>query len=179
VRKTPLSLLFFLLLLSAFICAKCKKDDIQSEVAKLPPITQAGKNTFGCLINGKAFTPSGYDDPYPNYRLDIDPGFDSGGFLLSVYSFDNDFKRRINIGSTIIRDTGFFLITKNSKTGIQIVIPSYNTIPYDSLYRNGTLKITRYDLQNGIFSGEFECKIYHPDFNDTLRITNGRFDKKL
>lgn len=180
-RKTSFKLLLTVSFFASFIFAECKKNNnsSQTELEKLPPITQTGANTFGCLVNGKAFIPHGYDDPYPNYRLDIDPTFDSGIFLLSVYSLDNDFKRRMNIGSTVIRNAGSYQITKNSKTGIQVVIPNYNTISYDSLFRSGVLKITRHDLQNGIFSGEFECEIYHPDFSDTLRITNGRFDKKL
>lgn len=35
------------------------------------------------------------------------------------------------------------------------------------------------DTLNGIFSGEFECTIVGNNCTDTIRITNGRFDKKL
>ena len=41
------------------------------------------------------------------------------------------------------------------------------------------MKTTQYDLQNRIFSGEFECTIIGDGCTDTVRITNGRFDKKL
>jgi hypothetical protein len=38
-------------------CRLFKSDDPEpkTELEKLPPITQEGKNTFGCLVNGTAF----------------------------------------------------------------------------------------------------------------------------
>ena len=38
-------------------CDGCKKDDPKpkTELEKLPPATQEGKDTFGCLVNGKAW----------------------------------------------------------------------------------------------------------------------------
>ena len=49
----------------------------------------------------------------------------------------------------------------------------------DTCYRRGFLKISKYDIANRIFSGEFECTIIGDGCTDTVRITNGRFDKKL
>ena len=45
------------LLLIAFssLGLHCKKEE-PSELSKLPPITNFGAQTFGCLINGKAWT---------------------------------------------------------------------------------------------------------------------------
>ena len=40
-------------------CEDC--DDIinpKTELEKLPPATQTGKNTFGCLVNGRAWLPT-------------------------------------------------------------------------------------------------------------------------
>jgi hypothetical protein len=42
----------------------------------------------------------------------------------------------------------------------------------------GHLNITKYDLQNRVFSGTFEFTIYKSG-SDTIKITDGRFDKKL
>ena len=48
------------------------------------------------------------------------------------------------------------------------------------MYRNGFLKITKFDLQNGIVSGEFEVEMFSKNgCADTLKITKGRFDYKL
>ena len=41
--------------------AQCKKDKLA-----LPPETQEGKNTFGCLVNGQVLTPKG-GGIAPNY----------------------------------------------------------------------------------------------------------------
>ncbi len=47
--------------LLTFSFAQCKKHHPppKTELEKLPPITQTGANTFGCLLNGVAFTPGG------------------------------------------------------------------------------------------------------------------------
>lgn len=36
-----------------FTACGCSKDNLQEQ---LPPATQTGANTFGCLFNGKVFT---------------------------------------------------------------------------------------------------------------------------
>ena len=55
-RKYPSLLIVFTFLL--LIASSCKKE---SNKDKLPPATQTGENTFGCLVNGKVFVPKGYD----------------------------------------------------------------------------------------------------------------------
>lgn len=53
--------------------AGCKKD--KASEAQLPPVTQTGANTFGCLVNGKVFVPRGYDGtgrPNPHVQYDCD-----------------------------------------------------------------------------------------------------------
>lgn len=39
----------------------CNKDDNKSQnpIDQLPPATQTGANTAGCLVNGEAFLPKG------------------------------------------------------------------------------------------------------------------------
>jgi hypothetical protein len=51
-ETTMKKFLTFLLLL---IVASCSSDDTNGN--RLPPETQVGANTFGCLINGKTFIP--------------------------------------------------------------------------------------------------------------------------
>ncbi len=45
-------------------------------------------------------------------------------------------------------------------------------------FSKGTLTITRLDLQAGVVAGTFSFLLAKPGC-DTLRITQGRFDKKL
>lgn len=61
-RRPPLLLLAALLGLS-----QCKKHD-PDPVDQLPPATQTGANTFGCLLNGQLWTPSG-NNSVPNYQV--------------------------------------------------------------------------------------------------------------
>jgi len=49
---------YIIILIALAFITCCKKDDIDAELAKLPPITQTGANTFGCLVNGKAVLPN-------------------------------------------------------------------------------------------------------------------------
>jgi hypothetical protein len=46
------------------------------------------------------------------------------------------------------------------------------------MYRKGTLTIIRLDLTKGIIAGTFEFTLAKPGC-DTIRVTNGRFNKKL
>ena len=50
------------LLFVTFFLSCCNNDDDKpiAEIDKLPPATQTGANTFGCLLDGKAFLPGNY-----------------------------------------------------------------------------------------------------------------------
>ena len=52
--KKWISLLFISTILS---CCNNDDDNSKTELEKLPPATQTGANTFGCLLNGSAFLP--------------------------------------------------------------------------------------------------------------------------
>ncbi|QKG53326.1 hypothetical protein [Hymenobacter sp. BRD67] len=47
---------------------QCQKSDpsLAKPEDQLPPATQTGAGTFGCLFNGQPWTPQGYDG-YPNF----------------------------------------------------------------------------------------------------------------
>ena len=51
-----------LLLITTFTLSCCNKDDDTpiAEIEKLPPATQTGANTFGCLLDEKAFLPGNF-----------------------------------------------------------------------------------------------------------------------
>ena len=50
-----------LYLLFSFLLLSCGDDDNNNTdpIDQLPPLTNTGENTFGCLIDGRAFTPQG------------------------------------------------------------------------------------------------------------------------
>ena len=49
--------LFTLIIMAIFALNSCKKE--KTGIDALPPATQEGNDTFGCLVNGEAFTPKG------------------------------------------------------------------------------------------------------------------------
>jgi hypothetical protein len=177
--------LFFCLLIAVTLlgCKKTKTDVDDS----LPPITQEGKNTFGCLINGKVYLPKGFEQNQPNFQVDVDPSFNDGSFGVTFFNKTNERRIDFTIGSDSIRSTGYFLISENSRTNCYFAINGTSSSPDCIVLSNlnntsvGFLKITRYDLNEQIFSGEFEFHFVNPDcgLGDTIHITQGRFDKKL
>lgn len=61
-------------MLSLFLCtvaltslSDCDRDEPKTELEKLPPITQEGKNTFGCLVNDIAWVTKTSIDAYAVY----------------------------------------------------------------------------------------------------------------
>jgi len=165
------------------IFASCKKD--KEKEATLPPATQTGANTFGCYINGKLYIPQGFEQNRSNFEMIVDPGFNDGSIVIKTFNKANgNSSINFSLGSDSIRGLGFFPST--SRTGFVYTI--YNTggniCQTISQYENsiaGFLKITRYDLQNKIISGEFEFHFSNPNcgIGDPINITQGRFDKKF
>lgn len=186
IQLIKLNILLFTSLLF-FYSLNCKKDK-RSELEKLPTITQNGANTFGCLINGKAYTPKGYRGNVPNYYVLVDPGFSDGDLSIRTYRIEDNLMISLSISSDSIKNTGIYTINDHGRTQSRFskdaadLSRSYCDIFYGSTHqRNGFLKITRYDLQNGIIAGEFEISMVNRDcgYGDTIKITEGRFDYKL
>ncbi|WP_125932497.1 DUF6252 family protein [Hymenobacter glacialis] len=159
--------------------SQCKKDD-PDPVDQLPPATQTGANTFGCLVNGQAWTPQGSDGG-SNYSVYYDRAYRNGTFNISTYRYAGNelSKQIIAIYSDSLRTTGNYPLAKDGRqealfkdrrTGCEFFGGTY--------YRRGSLTITRLDLQAGIISGTFEFTLAKPGC-DTVRVTNGRFDKRL
>ncbi len=139
----------------------------------LPDETQSGKNTFGCLINGKVFSTD-----------DMTGDFYKTGFNIDTFKDDGS---GIGIGIDTLKVGGlgtYRIIKKNmfnysdGKCGRGAVTPPINA----------TITITKFEwgedkpnnLRWLIVSGRFEG-ILPPDTEckDTVKITQGRFDMKL
>lgn len=176
---------------AAILCSgNCKKPGTEEE--QLPPITQNGANTFGCLINGKVWLPKGWDGRFPNSRITIDPTYADGDLTVRVYRIDGGINLSMSLTSDSIKNTGTYQIGTLTRAFFVII---KSDIASGSWYCNanngwgggnpnnisGYIKITRYDLVNRIFSGEFEITFNNIDcgLGDPVRITQGRFDYKL
>ncbi len=176
------------LLLFIFACmnilAACKKDKNTADpVDQLPPVTQSGANTFGCLVNGVVFINKGNDGNNSNYRLFVDPTFQNGSFQIRIYSLQNSKYERMNINSNDIHSIGIFNVMGNNGPLFIDYSSENGNCNFNqsaNCYLKGSLNITRYDISNGIFSGTFQFEMKDLNFNcDTIRITEGRFDKKV
>lgn len=180
------SLLLFLIFTTSI--AGCKKaSTVKDELAKLPPATQVGLNTFGCLVNGKAWVAQ-RDDCAP---FICDPAFkmlyngDNGG-SLSVFAkkIINNSSYAITIGTDSLNFKNIFLYFPNN--GVDFI---YNNqlgnnecsllrSDMNNVFTSGKVVISRFDLSNRIISGTFEFTLYKSGC-DTIKVTNGRFDGKL
>lgn len=152
-------------LLTVVLCSSCGEEDFSVDPTLMPPATQTGANTFGCLIDGWVYTAQRYASD-----------------CKAVYypAFNEDEKSIVRISVRI--DTNLFL-------SFNIIDPQENTITIcsasaeasgqtiyaDAVLSNGNrheelgdgiVHITRFDLDSKIISGTFEGG----------RMKEGRFD---
>jgi len=181
--KHKLPLYLALLLLTQ--CSKCKKDD-PAPLSQLPPATQEGKNTFGCLVNGEAFIPSGSVGLNSNLVVSYEPSATLGGNLnIQAFRYRGDnTKQTIQLSAGPIFQARTYRLDLGSNEGLVNYFdrakpnPCNDYFYADMSYRRGSLTLTRLDEQAGIIAGTFEVTIAKPGC-DTIRITEGRFDAKL
>lgn len=167
----------FLLLLTSFAISCCNKDnDPQpvSELDKLPPATQTGANTFGCLLDGVAFLP----DNLPN-STNYFYQFTGGNYYFVIgasYHKNNDLyvvtlrteKKQIFQGQTydLYEWVDGNAIGNYTKNNLELYTSHSNT---------GKLTITKLNETNKIASGTFWFDIQ--DSNGIVhQIRDGRFD---
>ena len=177
-------------------CSKCKRDDPAPQPPKdptslLPPETQTGAGTFGCLLNGQPWTPSGTLN-VPNFFIVYDPTFQNGTLDVRTYRVFGDANNRqyFSFGGDAVNKTGKYTVTApvfppvpgsstiyfsdNSKSA---PCNFYNLLP-GTTSTTGYFILTRLDKQQGIVSGTFEFTLAQPGC-DTIKVTQGRFDYKL
>ncbi len=171
------TLLVLLLCLSLSNCNwLSKKDEPRPD---LPPETQTGANTFGCYVNGVPYTPRGSVGLTSNFSPVLVP---NGNFRISTYRITPDRNPEQYLGFGFSELSGMGTYSINSQNGIMGFRDLYRDCYYwtdreDCSYE-GTITITKYDMENFIVSGRFKATLYVPDC-DTIRITEGRFDVKF
>ncbi|GAA3930570.1 DUF6252 family protein [Hymenobacter algoricola] len=165
-------------------CSKCKQDDPTPE-DQLPPATQTGANTFGCLVNGQLYVPSG-NNGTSNYAVLYDPNFQGGSLQVLTYRYPKQGvpkTQEVSLGGIQISSTGTYQIGV-TQVGVSYIDDNKSTpcnefrSDRNNTSSKGNLTITRLDLNAGIIAGTFEFTLAKPGC-DTVRVTQGRFDKKL
>jgi len=184
----PVTYLLLVFTLFVLITSSCKKYNGSS----LPPATQTGANTFGCLINGKVFTPGGGDGlsggnlgAIFEYAY-ITPGIrNPTGFVFAVSGVDERNSCNVtSIGfgfdSVIIPEQNSYILQtrKAGSGGGQYVYGTCSGVSEEFMTSDlvtGQLYITRFDETNQIASGTFWFNVLGNN-GDTIKITDGRFD---
>lgn len=166
---------FIVLVLSSF--SSCEKEDF----SVLPAETQSGKNTFGCYLNGEMYF-GGY---YPV----------TGAHALSAEYMRYTKKLIINsYGKINEKAAGIFyfeidspLENKQLLINLGYYLPENSNLSFFqySVVNNGEIYLTRLDTVNKTLSGRFRFTgkssdaSFNFDGNDSINITEGRFDLKL
>lgn len=163
----------------------CERDpDKNINPNVLPPATQVGANTGGCLVNGEVWVAStkGYSSPYEDdttYRLENENGFRLG-IVLKYIKNDEDF---ILIGlnqDEPLKLNHEYILNGQEGFGNGLVIfkDAYYSTSNECI---GKLTITHIDRKKQFISGTFEMEVIQVkpyDGNKKIKITKGRFDKK-
>ncbi len=169
--KNILILLCSLLLLSA----SCEKEKSENPIDDLPPATQTGANTFGCLINGEIWKPKG---KLLDRILDLsyDPSYMGGTFnVIANRLISQGVKESMTIASYNIKSTGSYVIAEN-KVGVNFRKGDCDYLSDEiGNTQTGTFTITRFDMQAKIISGTFNFKLEKTGC-PTIIATEGRFD---
>ena len=170
----------------------CKKHTSQpaNPVDQLPPATQTGANTFGCLINGQVVViHKPFLDLSPDYGCQYQLIYPTvSGYSLNVFGTDKidgcHFKSvDVALDSIQLQETTYSLNTSIVQHGrYGLVDISYDCPPSPLLTyitdstTTGQLTITHFDQQQQIVSGTFWFDAVEQTRGDTVHVTNGRFD---
>ena len=174
-------LLLYAALLLLTQCASCKDDD-PSPLEQLPPATQTGANTFGCLVNGQAYLPKGSNGT-SNFVVLYDPDYRGGSLDILTYSRDERSHLTISLGGNNISRVGNYNLSTASNSMAQYENRNNTTCRIfwsqePDVYCRGQLFITKLDMTTGIISGTFEFTLAKAGC-DTIKVTQGRFDKRI
>lgn len=179
----------FSLLLLALI-ASCRKDNLEPGIypapidyTVLPPATQTGANTFGCLVDGEVWVPRVplLAVTYRDIEATVwEKDLSGSGLILSNLVDGNqriDNELVITFGNTnfakgsYCEDALYARFRDNEG--------EYFSTKYHLLSDN-CINITHFDTLNNIISGTFNLVLYRDsvNLNDKIEITDGRFDLK-
>lgn len=171
---------FLLLFLFVSLFTSCEDDPYKDpENVELPPITMEGKNTFGCKINGEVWVPDVGKETLFNEKIAV--SYESNQINIHARLNRPDLNRKENIYVTApnILDTGTYTIPVFPADSFVYINSNLNIDckTYRTKISNSKINITKLDVSKRIISGLFSFKDVN-SCEDTLQITDGRFDLK-
>ncbi len=171
-----------LLLLWVSFTPSCFKVDMKPDEPKMPPLTTEGRNTFGCYINGEPW--------------------------VAEVPFGAGFSGIRKIEARLNPLTGYFGIsakkTNSNRSIDQNMVVAIANIEGENVYQSYPIKlnwdenyncdyiffqldtnfihdidIVKFDTISKIASGTFAYTLINQECNDTLKVTDGRFDVRF
>ncbi|MEJ8605975.1 hypothetical protein JSO56_03445 [Riemerella anatipestifer] len=191
------TILKFSVLSLGLLLTTCKDRTTEESQDRLPPITQNGANTAGCVVNGYILVPKDGINSISGYKVSGLEGYIGANFYTPVLG--NDY---LSFKIANLKDKGkaywIYLYINNLKNGVgdYIIGRGYPEIaptgdnPYifvretnngisgaTYLSGNNSGKITITKLTNNVCSGTFSGIVYNEDNpTEKIQITDGRFD---
>ncbi|MDO5666155.1 MAG: hypothetical protein Q4G63_13000, partial [Bacteroidia bacterium] len=196
-RKTNLFIMTALFFLVGGMGCEKEKDAKD----QLPPITQTGANTFGCLYNGKVFTPLKPDlqfmQPSPGNPLSVKAYYSDtenysdmiyamrGKNIINIqyiqlylYQLDLNGEKTYKLEDAVFHS--YFNQPFHCYISCRAVSPTTGKYKFYGSYTNsGEIIITRYDKENFVISGIFHAVLKEEDGDEITTISEGRFDLNL
>lgn len=172
---------YLILILMIVFLMSCEKEKMPLPT-ELPPITEEGKNTFGCLIENEIYVPEirrtvwSIPGPQSDPIEFIFPKYPVYFFTVSTIRLvDKD-------DDQMDAEVEFWVDSCVNKPGryrfsLSVICEKggYNSYRID----NNSLIITKIDTINKIISGQFSAVLTDfSTYTKTINITNGRFDLK-
>lgn len=168
-------LIFSVFVLLTFLCAKCEDDTPKNPIDLLPPATQIGANTFGCLVDGEPFTPDGRPLSFTKDYVPIE-----NGYALEIKTTRYTGSDLVGIGlivEDIVLNEQTYILEENlsgNASGLYIALSQNN---YTSSQNNGEITISKFDYSKKIISGSFWFNV-QDHLGVIHQIREGRFDIK-
>ncbi|QKG59069.1 hypothetical protein GKZ68_20520 (plasmid) [Hymenobacter sp. BRD128] len=172
------------LLLAALLgLSQCKKIDptpppTVSQLDLLPLATQTGQRTFGCLVNGQAWTPAGspfagplFTAQYYNNQLTL---VATRGIVKNGQTISDLIQLNINR----IDSPGQYILSRPDTSFVNYHNLVANCTYYTDATHPATVVITKLDLVNRIVSGTFAFTLETPACGKVV-VTDGRFDSRF
>ncbi|MFA7445427.1 MAG: DUF6252 family protein [Flavobacteriaceae bacterium] len=158
----------------------CSDDDNKpaSETDKLPPATQTGANTAGCLVNGKAFLPKGY---FPNGNLSCNYTNGSNfNIRISEKLGENITSVFVFINNQLVEGETYELVDYSQDIAYGVFTINTPPPPNPNFYNTtsivtGEFTITHHDFDNAILSGTFWFDAVNSE-GEIVEVREGRFD---
>ncbi len=166
------------IILLLFTFGNCRKNNDEPQ---LPPETQTGANTFGCLVDGKIFLPKGDPLAGPIKKAQYQFVNNKYGFGISAKNSNSSLVKSVGIqGDSTLINTGTYDLTdyniKGILSGAYAEFQSGNINDfYSNSINRGQLVITKFDTVNQIVSGRFWFDAKNIN-GQIVQVREGRFD---